>query len=111
MKARVKKAEKKLRKAINLAGTRYLANFAAHSSAIPYAGAPARVVKGRVVLPIPDPPKGRVEILGQLQYKGRRHLESFADGVLVAVDAFIEETLSAFECEVRTIRTERDSRK
>lgn len=103
---RVRDAVSALRQAID--GTRYLANYAAHASAIPHPGASAKIIDARIVLPVPDPPTEPVEISAEFTYEQGRDLESFADELLAAVEVFMDALLSAFEDAARVGRTEPD---
>jgi hypothetical protein len=92
---RIETAFDRLTKALD--ADRSLTIYSLHLHALPNATATARIEQGRVVLPIPDVPTGRVYIFDQLTWKHRRDMLTFTRESLTAVEAFIDETLAAFE--------------
>lgn len=74
---------------------RPLANLLGHRGTVPHACAGQRIVDGRIEMPIPDPPAGRVRETYKLSYEGDRGLQAFAHDALHHVDAFVTETLAA----------------
>jgi hypothetical protein len=56
-----------------------------------------RIRAGKVILEFPDPVKGVIDHQLQLTYDQGRDASTFADEVMVAVERFMNELITAFE--------------
>jgi excisionase family DNA binding protein len=76
---------------------RFFANFSLHHSTIPYAfNSNARVVAGRLELPIPDRVTAPITSNRNLSYADGRTLSSFADEATAIVVSFMDAVIDAF---------------
>jgi hypothetical protein len=83
-------------------GCRFVANFSLHHSTIPYAfNSNARVVAGRLELPIPDRVTAPITSNRNLSYTDGRTLSSFADEATAIVVTFMDAVIDAFTDELR----------
>jgi hypothetical protein len=74
---------------------RYLAGLSLHMQS---AGSKlGRMSSGRIILPFPDQVTAPVSHRWQLTYDENRDVVSFADGLMAAVERFMDELLRAFE--------------
>jgi len=74
-----------------------IANFVTHIAPAPQPLGALRVVNGRLVLPIPDPPQRTVYTWTELTFSDGRDARTFGTAALDAVDEFITGMLTAFE--------------
>lgn len=80
---------------------RHLANYALHHSTIPYAfNSSARIVDGRLELPIPNRVESPVSSHLDLRYSDGRTLSSFATEATMIVVTFMDQLIDAFEDEL-----------
>jgi len=83
----------------DLAEVRHMANFALHAGAIPGGGTPsARIMPGGgLVVPVPDQLGGRITTWEEFEFSEGRDMVSFARSIMKAIEAFMDDVLSAFE--------------
>lgn len=74
-----------------------LVNYTTHRGAVTQAFGAARVRDGKLIVPVPDVPDGRVELWDDFTYDDQRDLGSFASTALAAVEAFMDAMLAALE--------------
>jgi hypothetical protein len=77
--------------------TRYLSGLNLHMQPIQAGSKNGRMRSGRIVLPFPDRVAAPVSHRWQLTYNDNRDAVSFADGLMAAVERFMDELISAFE--------------
>jgi hypothetical protein len=79
--------------------TRAFANFVLHSGTIPGGGTPRAEVQGdgRIRVPLPDAPTGAITTWEEFEFTQGRDMWTYAEDMMVAVEQFIDEVLSAFE--------------
>jgi hypothetical protein len=76
---------------------RYLSGLNLHMQSMQAGSKHGRVRSGRIVLPFPDRVTAPVAHRWQLTFSENRDAVSFADGLMMAVERFMDELLSAFE--------------
>jgi hypothetical protein len=76
---------------------RYLSGLNLHMQPIQAGSKSGRIRSGRVVLPFPDRVTASVSHRWQLTFNDNRDAVSVADGLMRAVERFMDELLSAFE--------------
>jgi hypothetical protein len=79
---------------------RYLAGLNLHMQSTKAGSVQARVRDGQLVLRFPDRVAGWISHRWQLSYSQGRDAVAYADGLMRAVEQFMEEMLSAFELHV-----------
>ncbi len=76
---------------------RYLSGLNLHMQSIQAGSKGGRVRSGRVLLPFPDRVDKPVRHRWELTFNDGRDALSFADGIMAAVELFMDEMLGAFE--------------
>ena len=76
---------------------RYLAGLNLHMQSSQAGSKLGRMRSGRIVLPFPDQVTAPVRHRHQLTYNENRDVVSFADGLMAAVERFMDELIRAFE--------------
>jgi hypothetical protein len=76
---------------------RFLSGLNLHMQSIKAGSKGGRMRSGRIVLPFPDRVTAPVGHRWQLTYVDTRDAGSFADGLMAAVERFMDELISAFE--------------
>jgi hypothetical protein len=76
---------------------RHLSGLNLHMQPIQAGSKIGRMRAGRIVLPFPDRITAPVSHRGQLTYHDNRDAVSFADGLMAAVERFMDELISALE--------------
>src|SRR5215211_3304438 len=76
---------------------RYLSGLNLHMQSIQAGSKAGKVRSGHIVLPFPDRVSAPVSHRWQLTYNDDRDAMSFADGLMAAVERFMDEMISAFE--------------
>ena len=76
---------------------RYLAGLNLHVQSSQAGSKLGRMRSGRIVLPFPDQVTAPVRHRWQLTYDEDRDVVSFADGLMAAVERFMDELIRAFE--------------
>jgi len=76
---------------------RYLAGLNLHMQSTQAGSKLGRMRSGRIVLPFPDQVTAQVSHRHQLTYNENRDVVSFADGLMAAVERFMDELICAFE--------------
>jgi hypothetical protein len=76
---------------------RYLSGLNLHMQSIQAGSKHGRLRSGRIVLPFPDHVTAPVNHRWDLTYKSDRDAVSFADGLMAAVECFLDDLISAFE--------------
>jgi hypothetical protein len=76
---------------------RHLSGLNLHMQSIQAGTKSGRILSGRIVLPFPDRVTARVSHRWQLTFNDNRDAISFADGLMTAVERFMDELISAFE--------------
>jgi hypothetical protein len=76
---------------------RYLAGLNLHMQSTQAGSKLGRMRSGRIVLPFPDQVTAPVSHRHQLTYDENRDVVSFADGLMAAVERFMDELMRAFE--------------
>ena len=76
---------------------RYLAGLNLHMQSSQAGSKLGRMRSGRIVLPFPDQVMAPVRHRWQLIYDENRDVVSFADGLMAAVERFMDELIRAFE--------------
>jgi hypothetical protein len=76
---------------------RFLAGLNLHMQTMQAGSKHGRVRSGRIILPFPDRVTAPVGHRWQLTYNDGRDAVSFADGLMAAVERFMDELISAFE--------------
>lgn len=76
---------------------RYLAGLNLHMQSTQAGSKLGRMRSGRIILPFPDQVTAPVSHRWQLTYDENRDVVSFADGLMAAVERFMDELVRAFE--------------
>ena len=75
----------------------HLAGLNLHMQSMQAGSKGGRMRSGRIILPFPDQVTAQVSHRWQLTYNEKRDAVSFADGLMAAVERFMDELLRAFE--------------
>lgn len=82
-----------------LRDSRFFANHALHSGAVPGGGTPRAEIlpDGQIIARLPDPLPGPVLTWEEFKFTGNRDMLTYTTEVMSSVETFVEEVLEAFE--------------